>query len=210
MQATGYSAPNSAGHSLNNSSNTDTSGIEVVEPPAKTVDQHVPAAPAVTARVVTESPTRIQMVNSSSSSDLRSVASSSERRCRLGLARAKQETARRHVELANANQQVAGGELEEALANSVAGSVGRLADLESNSGQSARGRPRSDAGAAAQPLQIHVLRQGEQNARRHKLRRLRRCAHLRRQGGPPPARAATEEQPRVNIMYQHNPATCCS
>ena len=34
MHATGYSAPSSAEHSLNNSSNTDTSGIEVVEPPA--------------------------------------------------------------------------------------------------------------------------------------------------------------------------------
>ncbi len=102
------------------------------------------------------------MVNSSSSSDLRSVAASSERRCRLGLARAKQETARRHVELANANPHVAEGELEEALASSAAGSVGRLADLERNSGQSARGRPRSDAGAAAQPLQIRILRQGEQ------------------------------------------------
>ncbi len=204
VHVTGYSAPSSAGHSLNNSSNTDTSGIEVVEPPAKRVDQHVPAAPAITAQVMTESPTGIQMVNSSSSSDLRSVAASSERRCRLEVARAKQETARRHVDLANKNQQVAEGELEEALATSVAGSVGRLADLESNSGHSARGRPRSDAGAAAQPLQIQILRPGE-SARKHKLRRLRRFAHLRRHGGgPPPARAAAEEQPRVNIMYQQN------
>ncbi len=162
MHATGYSAPSSAGHSLNNSSNTDTSGIYVFEPPAKRVDQHAPAAPAVTAQVMTESPAGIQMVNSSSSSDLRSVAASSGRRCRLVVARAKQEAARRHVDLANANQLVAEGELEEALATSVAGSVGRLADLGSNSGQSARGRPRSDAGAAAQPLQIQILRQGEQ------------------------------------------------
>ena len=166
MHATGYSAPSSAGHSLNNSSNTDTSGIEVVEPPATRVDQHVPAAPAITAQAVTESQTRIQMVNSSSSSDLRSVAASSERRCRLGLARAKQETARRQVELAHANQQVAEGELEEALATSIAGSVGRMADLESNSGNSARGRPRSDAGAAAPPLQLQILRQGEKTPAR--------------------------------------------
>ena len=161
MHATGYSAPNSAGHSLNNSSNTDASGIAIVEPPAKRVDQHVPAAPAVTAQLATVSQTRINMISSSSSSDLRSVAASSERRCRLGLARAKQEMARRHVDLAHASQQVADGELEEALATSVAGSVGRMADLESNSGNSARGRPRSDAGAAAQSLQLLILRQGE-------------------------------------------------
>ena len=106
-------------------------------------------------------PTRVNMVNSSSSSDLRSAAASSERRGRLGLARAKQETARRQVELAQANQQVAEGELEEALATSIAGSVGRIADLERSSGNSARGRPRSDAGAAAPPLQLQLLRQGE-------------------------------------------------
>ncbi len=160
MHATGYSAPNSAGHSLNNSSNTDTSGIEPVEPPAKRVAPP-PVAPAVSAQLATLPATRVDMADSSSSSDLRSVAASSERHRRLVLARAKQETARRQVELAQANQQVAEGELEEALATSIAGSVGRMADLESNSGNSARGRPRSDAGAAAQSLQLLILRQGE-------------------------------------------------
>ncbi len=162
MHATGYSAPNSAGNSLNIWSNTDTSGIEPVEPPAKRVDQHVPAAPAITAQVATITPTRVNLVHSSSSSDLRSVAASSERRCRLGLARAKQETARGQVELAQANQQVAESELEEALATSITGSVGRIADLESSSGNSARVRPRSDAGAAAPQRQLQNLQQGEE------------------------------------------------
>ena len=135
MHATGYSAPNSAGHLLDNSSNTDTSGTEVFEPPSQKGGSTRTSRARSNGAGGDRIPNGSKMVNSSSSSDVRSVAASSEGRCRLGLARAKQETARGHVELTHANQQVAEGELEEALATSIAGSVGRVADLESNSGQ---------------------------------------------------------------------------
>ena len=135
MEPIGYSAPNSAGHSLNTSC-TVTSENDAVVPPAKRLAQ-TPAAPAVAALPAsTSSTTPIEVIRSSSSSGIQSAASLAERSRRLALARAKRETARRQLELAQASEEVAEGELDEVLAHYDAGSVGRLADLESEGGNS--------------------------------------------------------------------------
>ena len=71
------------------------------------------------------------------------------------------ETARRNFELAQASQELAEGELEEVLATpSVAGSIGRIADVESNGGNAARARHRSDAELAIPQLQLQHLQEG--------------------------------------------------
>ena len=125
MEPTGYSVPNSEGTSLNTSgtSGTLSSGPNAVVPPAKRYAPS-PAAPAVSAP-----PREIEMVRSSSSSGIGSTTSSVERVRRLALVKADED--------------VAEVELQEALAASVAGSVVRVADLESEGGNSARARPGS-------------------------------------------------------------------
>ena len=108
---TGYSAPNSAGHSTTTSGHV-TSETDAVVPPAKRQAHPTPAAPAVRARQAPTSPEMVEVVRSSSSSGAQSIASSAERARRLALARTKQETARRNLELAQASQELAEGELE--------------------------------------------------------------------------------------------------
>ncbi len=72
-------------------------------------------------------------VQSSSSSDIISIVSSTTRGHRLAIAKAKQEAAGRDAELAKANVEIAEAELEEAKAASQ-GSVGRMADVQSDGG----------------------------------------------------------------------------
>ena len=131
MEPTGYSVPPSEGTSLNTSgtSGTLSSGPNAVVPPAKRYAP-TPAAPAVSAP-----PRDVEMVRSSSSSGIGSTTSSVERVRRLALVKARRETIRQQLALAKADEEVAEEELQEALAASAAGSVGRMADLESEGGK---------------------------------------------------------------------------
>ena len=116
MNPTGYSAPNSAGHSATTSGHV-TSETDAVVPPAKRQAHPTPAAPAVRARQAPTPPEVGEVMSSSSSgppslvrssisSGAQSIASSAERARRLALARAKQETARRNQGLAQASQKM--------------------------------------------------------------------------------------------------------
>ena len=127
---TGYSAPNSEGHSLNDSG-TSFGWTSVAYPPTK---MHrgapAPTAPATTvtmANIVEHD--ALMTVHSSESSVGSSILSSAERGRRTAFAKAKRETARRELELARADEEVAANELEEARAASTSGSIARLADV---------------------------------------------------------------------------------
>ena len=87
----------------------------------------------------------VPMLRSSSSSGIESIVPSAARVRRVALAKARRVTARRELDLAKAEQSSAESELEEARAASVAGTIGRLADVASEGGNSARVRPRSSA-----------------------------------------------------------------
>ena len=139
---TGYSAPNSASQSLNNSG-TSSGSVNVAYPPTK-LHRGAPAhaAPATTAAMsnILEHDTVMTVPSSGSSMGL-SVLSSAERDRRAVFAKAKQEAARRELELAGADEEVAANELGEARAPSMSGSISRLADVEREGGASARTRP---------------------------------------------------------------------
>ena len=124
LEPTGYPVPPSEGTSLNTSgtSGTLSSGPNAVVPPAKRYAP-TPAAPAVSAP-----PRDVEMVRSSSSSGIGSVASSAERVRRLALVKARRETIRQQLALAKADEGVAVEELRGANSASIAGSVGRVAD----------------------------------------------------------------------------------
>ena len=164
MEPTGYSAPNSAGHSLN-TSGTVTSEVDAVVPPAKRLAHPTPAAPAVAALPAsTSSTTPIEVIRSSSSSSgVQSVASSAEKSRRLALARAKRETARRHLKRAQASEEVADGELDEVLANAVAGNlIGRVADFDGDDGNIPLPQIHDvQEGEPWQPLQLPDVQGGE-------------------------------------------------
>ena len=123
MEPAGYSAPNSQGTSLN-TSGTSSYSANAVEPQAKkSAPTPAPAAPALAASLANIPERDIHVV--------RSVASSVERGRRLAFAKARRELTREEMELAKASMElakgdveIAEGELEEALAGSVAGSVG--------------------------------------------------------------------------------------
>ncbi len=101
----------------------------------------------------------VLMVGSSSSSGIGSVVSSADRVRRVALAKARRETARREVDLARCNEELEEAELEEVRASSLAGSIGRLADVASEVGNSARARPGWSAGQAATPLQLESVQE---------------------------------------------------
>ncbi len=63
-----------------------------------------------------------------------SWVSAEERERRVALERLRRERTRRSVELAKAEEEVSESELEEARAASIAGSIGKLTDLESEGG----------------------------------------------------------------------------
>ncbi len=74
------------------------------------------------------------------------MTSSTERQRRAQLAKAQLELAEARVTMAQAELDLATG--------SQAGSVGRLADVRSEGGQSARGRPRSSADQAGPLIRL--------------------------------------------------------
>ncbi len=180
MERTGYSAPSFQGTSLN-TSGTSSYSANAVEPQAKkSAPTPAPAAPALAASLANIPERDIHVV--------RSVASSVERGRRLAFAKARRERTRKEMELANADVYVAEGELEEALAGSVAGSVGRVADLDSEGGNSARVRPRSSAERA-----VHYYSWKECNKVLHAclLKKRRRAqAYLRKREATPKDRAS--------------------
>ena len=96
-------------------------------------------------------------IRCSTSSSGTSVVSSAEHNRRTALTRAKRETARGQIALANAYEQVAEAELEEARAVSASGSLARLEDVATNGGDSNRAaRPRSNAELALPPLVLET------------------------------------------------------
>ena len=162
METTGYAVPASEGTSLDTSgtSGTLSSGPHAVVPPAKRYAPS-PAAPAVSAP-----PRDAPMIlNSSSSSGIGSTTSSIERIRRLALVKARRETIRQQLALAKADEEVAEEELQEAISASVAGSVGRVADLESEGGNSARARPRSSYEIVIPPLPLVGIQENLLNFR---------------------------------------------
>ena len=151
---TGYSAPTSADVSLNNSG-TSSSSINVVYPPKKIA--RAAQAPAAPARIATmqniAEHDNAMVVQDTSSSELLSIDSSRERDRRVALAKARRDTTRAkfalaqmQVELAEADQEVAESELDLHRAPSRASSIGRLADVQSDGGNSTHSRQRSSAG----------------------------------------------------------------
>ena len=143
---TGYSAPTSADVSLNNSG-TSSSSINVVYPPKKIARAaQAPAAPAriATMQNIAEHDSAM-VVQSTSSSELQSIASSRERDRRVALAKARRETikARNALALAEADQEVAESELDLYRAPSRANSIRRLADVQSDGRHSTHSRQRS-------------------------------------------------------------------
>ena len=107
-----------------------------------------PAAPALVAtfeNVSQHNKAPNASMNISSESEVFSVTSSTERQRRVQLAKARAESARLRLELAEAREAVAQTELDHAVAGSTAGSVGRLTDARSEGGTSARARPKSNA-----------------------------------------------------------------
>ena len=140
MEPTGYSVPPSEGTSLNTSgtSGTLSSGPHAVVPPAKRYAPS-PAAPAASAPP-RDTPT---VLVSSSDSGVGSTTTSIEKVRRLALVKARRETIRQELALAKADEEVAEEELRETISASAAGSVARLADVESEGGNSARARSRS-------------------------------------------------------------------
>ena len=105
-----------------------------------------PAAPALVATYANVNAHNASQVNVSSGSEILSVTSSTERLRRAQLARAQLELAEARVKVAQAELDLASG--------SQAGSVGRLTDVRSEGGNSARARPRSSADLAAPLIQL--------------------------------------------------------
>ena len=83
-----------------------------------------------------------------------SIISSTTRGQRLVLGRVRQQSAKPEAELANANQEVAEAELEEAQTRSQACSIGRLADVQSEGGNSANARPKLSVELVVLPLML--------------------------------------------------------
>ena len=130
-------------------------------------------------------------IHSSTSSDGTIVISSAERNLRTAVARAKRETARRHLALAIADEQVAEAELDEARAASLSGSIARLEDVASNSGESVRAaRPRSGAELAIPQIMLGSLQEHQQPAPRQQ------------DGERSPAHAGSGGQGTTNILIQ--------
>ena len=164
-EPTGFSAPGSAGaSSMDTSSSSSANPVESPSKQRRYTTTLVAAAPTATMRVVAENEVPITIRSSTSSSGT-SVVSSAEHNRRTALTRAKRETARRQLPLANADEQVAETELEEARAVSASGSLARLEDVASKGGDSNRAaRPRSNAELALPPLVMGHIKEHQQSA----------------------------------------------
>ncbi len=155
-QYTGYSAPPSE-RTDGTPLNSETSSGSVKPPlaatkkykPTTAFDALVAATPAVPALVATltnvERHNAAQMTTISSSSDY-SVASSAERHRRLLCARAQRKLADARAYAVEARMKEVQAEID-LSASSHAGSVGRLNDVRSEGGNSARARRRDDTAA---------------------------------------------------------------
>ena len=129
-------------------------------------------------------------IRSSASSDGTTVISSAERNRRTAVTRAKRETARRHLALAIADEQVAVAELDEARAAFASGSIARFENVASNSGESVRAaRPRSSAELAIPQLLLGRLQEQQPTPRQQ-------------DGERSPAHAGSGGQGATNILIQ--------
>ncbi len=188
---TGFSAPGSAEASSMDTSSS--SSRNIVESPSKyqrSAPVSAAAATTATMRMVAEHEAPIT-IRSSTSSDGTTVISSAERNRRTAVSRAKRETARRHLALAIADEQVAEAELDEARVASAPGSIARLEDVASNSGESFRAaRPKSSAELAIPQLMLGSLQEHQQPAPRQQ------------DGERSPAHAESGGQGTTNILIQ--------
>mgnify|MGYP000264429361 CR=1 FL=1 len=140
----GWSAPNSQAQSRN-SSGTSSIGTIPLQRPTKIPrsQRSVPVSAAITAMSkIAEQPTIVSISSS--------FVSTSTRQARLASALAKLATAQSRYELAKANQEVAEAH-EEALAQSQAGSIVVIGDVQSEGGDSPRARRGSSTAMAVPP-----------------------------------------------------------
>ena len=189
---TGFSAPGSAEASSMDTSSP--SSMNMIESPSKrqrSTPVPVAAAAASTMRMVAEHEVPMSVRRSTSSGGT-SIVSSAERNRRTALTRARRETARRHLALALADEQLAEAELEEiARPASTPGSIARLEDVASDDVVSERAaRLRSNAELAVPTLLLEGLQGPHQPAPRYQ------------DGESSPANAGSGGQGTTNILIQ--------